>query len=116
MSLFAVLADILFVGHSLVGPNLPGLVEQGLIQQGTAETVVEAQIINGAPLRYQWDNSTEAEGVDARVRLVAGGVDALILTEAIPLAGQIDWNDSPGQVASWARLAWEHNPATQVFI
>ncbi|MEH7827764.1 hypothetical protein [Gemmobacter denitrificans] len=116
MSLFAVLADILFVGHSLVGPNLPGLVEQGLIQQGAAEAVVEAQIINGAPLRYQWDNSTEAEGVDARVRLVAGGVDALILTEAIPLAGQIDWNDSPGQVASWAGLAWEHNPATQVFI
>ncbi len=61
MSVFALLADILFVGHSLVGPTLPGLVEAGLSQMGQPG-VVQAQIINGAPLRYNWDNSANAEG------------------------------------------------------
>ena len=47
MSVFSVLADVLMVGHSLFGGNLPVLTEEALRQmQGPA--VVEAQIINGA--------------------------------------------------------------------
>ena len=30
MSLFSLLAEVLFVGHSLIGPTLPNLVEAGL--------------------------------------------------------------------------------------
>lgn len=115
MSIFSVLAEILFVGHSLVGPDLAPMVQAGLVARGQ-EVAVEAQIINGAPLTYQWDKAAEAEGVDGRVLLAGGAVDALILTEAIPLASSVQWNDSAGQVARWADLAWQQNPATQVFI
>ncbi len=115
MSIFSLIADVLFVGHSLVGPNLPPLVEAGLRAQG-AEVTVQAQIINGAPLKYQWENSANAEGVDARTILAIDGTDVLILTEAIPLAGQVEWNDSAGRVAAFAALAWEKNPETQVFL
>ncbi|MGB8814936.1 MAG: hypothetical protein WCC57_17290, partial [Paracoccaceae bacterium] len=48
--------------------------------------------------------------------LPLGKTDVLILTEAIPLAGQIEWNDSAGRVAAFADLAWSANPATQVFV
>ncbi|PTX47615.1 hypothetical protein IQ03_02925 [Gemmobacter caeni] len=116
MSLLAFLADILFVGHSLVGPNLPPLVEDGLRATGVEEVRVEAQIINGAPLKYQWDHAAEAEGANGRARLETGQIGTLILTEAIPLAGQAEWNDSAGQVKNWAGLAWAQNPETAVYV
>lgn len=116
MSFVALLAEVLFIGHSLVGPNLPPMVEAGLALRGAEGAEVQAQIINGASLKYQWDNAATAEGVDGKAALATGKVDALILTEAIPLAGQVEWADSAGQVAAWAGLAWQSNPETQVFI
>lgn len=116
MSLFAALADILFVGHSLVGPGLPPLLEAALAARLNAAPVVEAQIINGAPLRYQWDHAAEAQGVNGRDRLASGGVSTLILTEGIPLGAQVEWNDSAGYAARWAGAAWQADPAAQVFV
>jgi hypothetical protein len=79
MSVFSVLADVLMVGHSLFGGNLPVLTEEAL-RQMRGPAVVEAQIINGAPLGFNWENSANAEGVDARARLALRPTDALILT------------------------------------
>jgi hypothetical protein len=114
MALAALLAKILFVGHSLVGPTLPTLVEAGLQQMGQAAEV-RAQIINGAPLSYGWDHSADAEGADGRA-VLATGVTDLILTEAIPLAGQMQWNDSKGNVARWADAAQAGNPEARIWV
>jgi hypothetical protein len=115
MSVMAVLAEILFVGHSLVGPDLPNMVEAGLRAMGE-EVPVEAQVINGAPLVWNWDHSAEAEGVDGRAEIAAGDVTALILTEAQPVAGHVEWSDTTGQVARWAGLAREANPEVRVYL
>ncbi len=115
MSVFTLLADILFVGHSLVGPDLPPMVQAGLRLMGQEQTVA-AQIINGAPLKFQLENGATAEGVDARAELAKGDTDVLILTEAIPLAAQIQWNDTPAQVAAYATLARAANPSVQVYL
>ena len=64
MSLFSLLTDVLFIGHSLVGPTLPTVLDATLREMGEP-SVVEAQIINGSSLAYNWDNSANAEGVDA---------------------------------------------------
>ena len=116
MSLAALVAKVLLVGHSLVGPDLAPLVEAGLRAMGHDEAVVETQVINGAPLRWNWEHSAEAEGVDGKARLASGTVDTLVLTEALPLANHVEWSDSAGQVAQWAGLAWKANPQTQVFM
>lgn len=115
MSFFALLADVLFVGHSLVGPSLPPMVEAGLGQQGTPVSVA-AQVINGAPLRYSWDNSSDGEREDARAILPKGETSVLVLTEATPIAAQVGWNDTAGYVAKFAGLAWEARVDTQVYI
>lgn len=115
MSIFALLSKVLFVGHSLVGPDLPPLVEGSLIRQGDTAAVVEAQVINGASLRYSWDNADEGEALNARERL-KDGVDVLVLTEAVPLAEQITWNDTVGQIVAFGALAREANPQTRIFI
>jgi hypothetical protein len=116
MSLFAFLTNVLFVGHSLVGPNLPPLVEGALIRQGDTAAVVEAQVINGASLRYSWENADEGEALNARERLLAGDVDVLVLTEAVPLAEQIAWNDTVGQIVAFGTLAREANPETRIYL
>ena len=112
MAVLSFLFQILFVGHSLVGPDLPTMVEAAL-DQISGPTVVEAQVINGASLAYNWDHSQGAEGVDGRARLAKGGVDALILTEAQPIAVQ---EGSADQVARWAALARQESPEVRVFL
>jgi hypothetical protein len=115
MSLFSLLAEIVFVGHSLIGPNLPPMVEGAMRAMGQP-AVVEAQVINGAPLKYNWENSAISGTLDARAHLAEGRTDILVLTEAIPLAGQIEWNDTAGQVAAFAGLARDARPEAQVFV
>lgn len=112
MALFGFLFQILFIGHSLVGPTLPRLTEAAL-KHLSGPVVVEAQIINGASLAYNWDHSQKAEGVDGRARLAQGDVDVLILTEAQPIAVQ---ENSAALVARFAALARENNPDIKVFL
>ena len=115
MNLLSLLTDVLMVGHSLVGPVLPDMVQAGLAARGEPGSE-QAQVINGAPLRFQWQNSGLAMGVDGRAELARGLTDVLILTEASPLAQQVQWNASAGMVANWADAAWQANPQTQVLI
>lgn len=114
MGVLAVLFKVLFVGHSLVGPTLPGMVEAAL-QRLDGPSVVQAQVINGASLAFNWDHSAEAEGVDARARLAEGGVEALVLTEAQPVAGLVV-ADSAAKVADWAALAAAQAPGVKVWL
>jgi hypothetical protein len=113
MSPFALLTDLLFVGHSLVGPDLPRLVEAAL-NRLDPPAVVEAQVINGAPLRVNWAET--GEGVDAKARLATGEVDVLVLTEAVPLDQQVQWNDTLAHVVHFARAARAANPQAQVYL
>ncbi|WP_050527533.1 hypothetical protein [Pseudorhodobacter aquimaris] len=115
MSFLTLLTDILFVGHSLVGPSLPPMIEGGLRAQGQ-QVEVASQVINGAPLRFSWDNSQEGERGDARVILPKGNTKVLVLAEAVPVAAHVEWNDSAAYVAKFAGLAWEARPDTQVYI
>ncbi|WP_395540634.1 hypothetical protein [Neotabrizicola sp. sgz301269] len=115
MSVLALLSKILFIGHSLVGPDLPGMVERGLAAMGETREV-QAQIINGAPLGYNWDNAAKAEGVDGRAALALGTVGDLILTEAQPIAAHLQWSDTTGLVARWADAAEAANPEVRVWL
>ena len=115
MSVFSVLADVLMVGHSLFGGNLPVLTEEAL-RQMQGPVMVEAQIINGAPLGFNWENSANAEGVDARARLALRPTDALILTEAIPVSEHVKWSDTAGNVARFAELARAANREVRVYL
>ncbi len=115
MSLLSLLTDVLFIGHSLVGPTLPTVLDATLREMGQP-SVVQAQIINGSSLAYNWDNSANAEGVDAKARLKAQPTDVLIMTEAQPLAAQLKYNDTAGYVAKFAGLALEANPHTRLYV
>ncbi|MFT4961865.1 MAG: hypothetical protein ACI92Z_002959 [Paracoccaceae bacterium] len=115
MTPITLLLGVLFIGHSLFGPTNPQMLRQ-VLQSQSPTIQVSAQIINGAPLKYNWSNSAEAEGVDARVELPGGGYNAVILTEGIPLANQLKWNKSAEYAQRFYELATGANPDTQVYL
>ena len=115
MGFLSLLADVLFIGHSLVGPSLPPLVEAALNQMDQP-SVVQAQIINGASLAYNWDHAAEAEGVDGRAALAVRGTDVLIVTEAQPFAANVKWSATAEQIAKFATLAVKSNPETRIYL
>lgn len=115
MSGLATVFSVLMVGHSLFGTTGPSMLEEALIT-GTGDAQVQAQIINGAPLRYNWEGSDKAEGVDARAVLPEGGITHLILTEAIPLENHTKWSETDVYGQAFARLAISANPDAKVYL
>lgn len=115
MGTLSLLVDVLFVGHSLVGPTLPTLVQAALEHLDTP-AIVQAQIINGASLAYNWDHAANAEGVDARVLLAKTGTDVLILTEAQPFINNVKYSFTTENIVKFAGLAIAKNPETRLFL
>ena len=115
MSIIPFVAQILFIGHSLVGPTLPVMLEEAYRADGIT-VQVDAQIIDGAPLKTNWDQVSEVKGINARVALSNGAYDTVIMTEAVPLAGNIKYNKSAVYAWKYYDLAVSNNPETQVFM
>lgn len=115
MSGLATVFSVLMVGHSLFGTTGPTMLEEALIT-GTGDAQVQAQIINGAPLRYNWEESDTAEGVDARAVLPEGDITHLILTEAIPLENHTKWSETDVYGQAFARLAISANPQAKIYV
>lgn len=109
------LFSVLMVGHSLFGADGPDMLQEAL-RAGLGQGEVRAQIINGAPLRYNWDESDSAEGVDARGVLPEGQTTHLILTEAIPLANHTRWSDTEVYAQAFFGLAAAANPSVKVYL
>jgi hypothetical protein len=107
--------SVLMVGHSLFGQDGPDML-QAALRAGQGEAAVSAQIINGAPLRYNWDRSDEAEGVDARSLLPGGTINHLILTEAIPLANHLKWSETEFYGQAFAGLAVAARADARVYV
>ncbi|MGB5865185.1 MAG: hypothetical protein WBG95_12905 [Sulfitobacter sp.] len=107
--------SIIMVGHSLFGADGPDMLDAAL--SATSDNVqVQAQIINGAPLKYNWEHSDEAEGIDARRVLPRGGTTDLIVTEAIPLANHLQWSETDVYAQAFAGLALSGNADARVFV
>ncbi|KUP92426.1 hypothetical protein [Tritonibacter horizontis] len=116
MSVSEILSAIVMVGHSLIGPENPRMLAQLLAAGLDQSPTVEAQIINGAPLSYNWAHADKAQGINARNRLAQGPVDAVVVTEAMPLTNHLRWSDTEGAVADFYELAAQTNPNVTLFV
>lgn len=107
--------SIIMVGHSLFGTAGPDMLDVAL-GATSDEVSVQAQIINGAPLKYNWENSGDAQGIDARTVVPQGTTTDLILTEAIPLANHLQWSETEVYAQAFAGLALSARPDARVFV
>lgn len=82
-----------FIGHSLVGHTMPDMLNQMALSKGI-NYYSKRQIINGAPLKYNWENPEQGEIGNYTLDLSSANYNTLILTEAIPLDNHIMWSDT----------------------
>lgn len=121
MSLFVVLAEILFIGDGRLERSVPLLVEAGVNQMGGSVTTA-VEYISGAPLQYTLDTpssenrDTTPRQVEAISELAKGDTRALILTEGMPLDKIVRWHQPAETVATFAAIARAANPGVRVFL
>ena len=107
--------NVLFIGHSLVGPTMPRMFNVFMEDIGHPDRAA-IQIINGSSLRYNWENGATAQGVNAREVLLDGTYDAVIVTEAVPLDTHLQYSDTYGYAQRYFDLAVGANPDTQFYV
>jgi hypothetical protein len=106
---------ILFIGHSLVGPVMQAMLETAVTAMGGTGQV-EAQIINGAPIIYNWEHSADAGGVDARRAIPTGECEVVVINEAVPILNHLTWSETPVYMRKFYDLADSNKPDVRDFI
>ncbi|MBO6516385.1 MAG: hypothetical protein JJ975_07520 [Bacteroidia bacterium] len=100
---FVLIGDILchaqsvnayFVGHSLVGHTIPNMLEDLASDDDEVTYLASRQVINGSPLKYNWENPDKGEVGNYRADLATGTYNHLIVTEAVPLINHLTWSNS----------------------
>lgn len=107
--------NTMLIGHSLVGTTMPQMLSQ-LLAARTPGTRADYQVMNGASLLYNWDHGDSAQGYNAATALPTGEYSTLIMTEAVPLQGHIQWDNTYGVTHDYYNQAMQGNPNTQVLI
>src|SRR5688572_25158715 len=107
-------AAVVFVGHSLIGFDMPMMLEQMVESRGLKLTRV-GQIIGGAPLRVNWDEcSTACDAI--RSGGDTGPYDVLVATDANwTIESNRIWNETPKYLEQFMELFLSRNPDARVF-
>jgi lysophospholipase L1-like esterase len=105
-----------FLGHSLLGFEVPNVVQR--FADVTVDVTLnrDVGIGVGASLEYQWDNPATTGGDNPSTFLQAGPYDVLVITEAVPIENQLSGADSVTNALNFANLALAENAAVQVYL
>lgn len=106
---------VFFLGHSLQGWQAPAMMTDFAAAQGLTYEF-RAAIGIGANLAWQWTHPDRAEGDNPRVTLAGEPFEVLVMTEAIPLADQLEWAESATNASNFLRLALEQNPNVRSYL
>lgn len=110
------------LGHSLVGHDIPAMVQQ---LAGVGH-VYESQLGWGTPLKAHWEPDEVINGFDnmnshprhrdARTAVASGDYDAVVLTEMVEIKSAVAYFDSWKYLRNWAASAWQARPETRVYL
>ncbi|MFV0493250.1 MAG: hypothetical protein ACK5M4_15670 [Pseudorhodobacter sp.] len=114
------------LGHSLVGRDMPAMLEQLAHAAGFADHRYESQLGWGTSLKQHWEPDEEIFGFDrendhprfrpAREAVASGDYDAVILTEMVEIRDAIRYHDSARYLARWAAAIGQGNPDTRTYL
>lgn len=114
------------LGHSLVGRDMPAMVEQMAEHAGLTGHGHHSQLGWGASLREHWYpdvpvNGFAQENDHPRFRpagqaLASGGYDAVVLTEMVELRDAILWHASPVYFTRWVQAARAGRPDARIYL
>lgn len=117
---------VFHLGHSLVGRDMPAMIEQLASAAGIAGHSYASQLGWGTSLREHWDpdlpiNGFEVENdhprfMEARAALQGGGFDAFVMTEMVELRDAVRYHDSGRFAGEWVRLARSERADMRVYL
>lgn len=117
---------IFHLGHSLVGRDMPAMLQQLAVAAGIADHRYESQLGWGTSLRAHWYPDVPIGGYarenaherfrPAHEAIASGDYDAVILTEMVELRDAILWHDSPRYFVEWTRAAQTARPDVRVYM
>lgn len=111
---------VFFMGHSLIGRDMPAM----LAQLAEAGHTYESQLGWGAELQAHWGDEpldgAERENDHPRFRdahdaMESGEYDALVMTEKVSIQDAIKYHDSWYYMALWAEKAIAANPEIRLY-
>lgn len=113
--------SVYFIGHSLVGRDMPAFLQQ-LAPEGHG---YESQMGWGAELEAHWEPKIELTGGevendhprfrDAHAAVESGDYDVLVLTEKVDIRASVEYHKSWHYMASWVKKATAANPDVRVY-
>ncbi len=106
---------VFYLGHSLIGEWMPAMI-QDLATAAGVEQTYQYQIGIGAPLSWQYTSPQTAQGVNATQTISHNPFDVFVLTEAVPLADQMRYNDTIGYATRYLNEARQGNPNVQAYV
>lgn len=105
-----------YVGHSLINLNVPAMVNSLAKDAGKTSTYAY-QIGNGANLWWQWDTLLGNEqGIHWQDALPTGNYGAMVITEAVPLLGHLQWSKTYDYADSFLIAARTYRPDVRFFV
>ena len=117
---------VFHLGHSLVGPDMPGFVQQLAQAAGMDGASYNSQLGWGTSLRQHWDTLDPARNMaemnthpgfrPAQEALSSGDYDAFVMTEMVDLQDAIRWHDSGEYAGEWAAHARAHAPDIRLYL
>ncbi|CUH84372.1 hypothetical protein [Thalassovita mediterranea] len=113
------------LGHSLVGRDMPAMLQQLTTAQFGLAPNHHSQLGWGTSLQAHWGPDEDITGFaeenahphyrSAKPALATGDYDAVILTEMVEIRDAIAYFDSPQYLQQWAETAWNGNPQARVY-
>ncbi len=104
-----------FLGHSLINFHTPNMVQK-LANNASLNFKYRANIGNGAPLIWHFTNPTTSQGSSWDTTLNKPGYTNFVLTEAIPLKGNMQWNNTHYYIDTLFKFARKSNPNLKLYI
>ncbi len=115
-----------YLGHSLIGPNIPAFVQQLAEAAGFHDPSYHSQLGWGTSLREHWYPTLTINGyaemnaspahAPAKPALESGSYDVLVLTEMVDLQDAIRWHDSGRYAGLWASFARQSRADMRIYL
>lgn len=115
-----------YLGHSLIGSNIPAFVHQLAEAAGFQDPAFHSQLGWGTSLREHWYPTLTINGfaemndspahAPAKPALESGSYDVLVITEMVDLKDAIRWHDSGRYAGFWAGFARQNRADLRVYL
>lgn len=118
--------SVYHLGHSLVGRDMPAMLEQLAVAAGFSGHLYASQLGWGASLKQHSQGPEAVPGYaeendhpnhqPAVAAMASGQYDVVILTEMVEIRDAIRYQDSAAALADWVRSARSGNPHVRVYL